>query len=173
LTSQLAGDPADHRPGLRLSEFPNIQHILIDASGRQHVVFRSGADLKQLVVTGHNTLVGRVVFGLRVCRRSDIATLARELHELESLLSDSRGTAAAPAHWTARSARLRDALIALDGHQAGAKPREIAIVLCGRERIERDWPDRGLRLRVHRALVRGVALSNGGYRELLNKGCSI
>ncbi len=173
LTSQLAGDPADHRPGLRLCEFPNIQHILIDASGRQHVVLRSGADIKQLVVTGHNALLGRVVFGFRVCQCSDIAILARELHELESLLSGGRSRAAAPAHWTARTARLRDALIALDGHRTGAKPREIAVVICGRERIERDWPDRGLRLRVHRAVVRGVALCNGGYRQLLGKGCSI
>jgi hypothetical protein len=46
-------------------------------------------------------------------------------------------------------------------------------MLCGRERIERDWPDRGLRLRVYRALVRGESLCNGGYRELLGKGCSI
>jgi hypothetical protein len=112
-------------------------------------------------------------FGIRLSKRSDIATLGGELSDLHSLLSAGRGAAPKPPHWTARTARLRDALIALDGHRAGAKPREIAVVICGRERVERDWPDRGLRLRVHRAVIRGEALCNGGYRELLQKGCSI
>jgi hypothetical protein len=152
---------------VRLAEFPNIEHILIDAGGRQHVVLRSGAHLKQLVITGHNALIGPVVFGIRLSKRSDVATLARELSGLQPLLSPRRGTAARPAAWTARNVRLRDGLIALDGRDAGAKPREIAVVICGRKRIERDWPDRGLRLRVQRALTRAEALCNGGYRELL------
>jgi hypothetical protein len=172
LTSQLAGNAGD-QSGLRLSELPNIEHILIDVGERQHVVLRSGTRLKQLVVTGRGAIVTPVVFGVRLCRRSDITKVAVELSGLQSLLSAKHGAAAGPGQWTARAARLRDALVALDGHRAGAKPREIAIVICGRQRVERDWPDRGLRLRVHRAVTRGEALCNGGYRELLRKGCSI
>lgn len=173
LISQLAGNPTGDQPGLRLSELPNIEHILIDADERQHVVLRSAAHLKQLVVTGHAAMVAPVVLDVRLCRRSDIAKLAVELSGLHSLLSARHGPPAGPAQWTARAARLRDALVALDGHHAGAKQREIAIMICGRDRIEREWPDRGLRLRVHRAVIRGEALCNGGYRDLLRKGCSI
>jgi hypothetical protein len=169
LSSRLAGDPAGDRPGLRLSELPSIEHILIDAGGRQHVVLRSRTAPRQLLVTGHNTLIAPAVFEISLCRRSDIATAARELHDLASLLSARRGTAARSVRWSPRTARYRDALIALDGHRAGARPRDIAVVICGRERIERDWPDRGLRLRVQRALSRGESLCDGGYRELLRK----
>jgi hypothetical protein len=63
--------------------------------------------------------------------------------------------------------RLRDALIALDGHRAGATLREIAIVIYGRERIERDWPGKGLERRLRRDLQRGQALCNAGYRDLI------
>jgi hypothetical protein len=166
LTSRLADAPAGDQPGLRLSDFANIEHILIDAGGRQHVILRRGADLKQLLITGDNVLIAPVVLGIRACRRSDIAALARELSELQSLQS-GRVPTAKPAPWTARTARLRDGLIALDGRDAGAKPREIAVVICGRARIERDWPDRGLRLRVHRTLIRAEALCSGSYRKLL------
>ena len=63
--------------------------------------------------------------------------------------------------------RLRDALIALDGDRAGATLREIAIVIYGRERIERDWPGKGLERRLRRDLQRGRALCNAGYRNLI------
>jgi hypothetical protein len=156
-----------------LSGLPNIEHILIDADGRQHVVLRSGARLRQLLLTGDNAVIAPVVLGVHLRHRSDVAVLAAELAALQALLSSRSGTARKPARWMPQTVRLRDALIVLDGHRAGATLREIAVVIYGRERIERDWPDRGLRLRVHRALARGEALCDGGYRELLRKGCSI
>jgi hypothetical protein len=173
LTSELAGDPAGDEPGLRLLDLPNIEHLLIDADGHQHVVLRSGARRKQFVIVGSNALVTPVTFGIRLCGRSDIATLAGELADLHSFLSVRRSRAAKPCNWAPRAALLRDALVALDGHRAGAKQRDIAVVICGREWVERDWPDRGLRLRVYRAIERGEELCNGGYRELLRKRCSI
>jgi hypothetical protein len=158
---------------MRLLDLPNVEHLLVDTDGRQHVVLRSGARLKQLLVIGHNALVAPVTFGLRLSQPSDIATLAGELADLQSFLSARRRGAAGRSTWTSRAARLRDALIALDGHRAGATHREIAVMIYGRERVDRDWPDRGLRLRVYRAIGRGERLCNGGYRELLRRGCSI
>jgi hypothetical protein len=84
---------------------------------------------------------------------------------LERLLSAAPETAT--TRWTAETLRLRDALIALDGHLNGGTLPEIAAVIYGRERIERDWPGKGLRQRVRRAQLRGLALCNGGYRHLL------
>ena len=68
-----------------------------------------------------------------------------------------------------RSRRLSLVLAALDLRCAGASDREIAVALFGRERVEADWSDPGehLRDRVRRAVRRGRALMNGGYRRLL------
>ena len=89
-----------------------------------------------------------------------------ELAALEGILSGSHHLPRAPPHWTARTKRLRDALIALDCRRAGAVCAEIAVVIYGRERIEREWPGKGLRQRLRRDLQRGRALCNGGYRGL-------
>ena len=60
-------------------------------------------------------------------------------------------------------------LVALDGHLAGRSYRDIAEVLYGKDSVGTYWTDdsRGLKSKVRRAVERGVALMNGGYRELL------
>ena len=62
-----------------------------------------------------------------------------------------------------------DYLIALDGHLAGRSYRDIAEVLYGKERVGSHWTDdtRWMKSKVRRAVERGIALMNGGYRELL------
>ncbi|WP_425484107.1 DUF2285 domain-containing protein [Allomesorhizobium camelthorni] len=69
----------------------------------------------------------------------------------------------------ARGGRLRFVLQALDGSLAGASHREIAEALIGEPRVEADWndPRDHLRDRVRRAIHRGHALMNGGYREFV------
>ena len=68
-----------------------------------------------------------------------------------------------------RGPRLTLILRALDGSLAGKSQREIAEMLVGPERAEADWrhPGQHLRDRVRRAVRRGRALMNGGYRVLL------
>jgi hypothetical protein len=68
-----------------------------------------------------------------------------------------------------RGPRLSMVLRALDASLAGASHREIAAMLVGPERVERDWrhPGQHLRDRIRRAVRRGQALMTGGYRELL------
>jgi hypothetical protein len=60
-------------------------------------------------------------------------------------------------------------LIALDGHLAGRSYRDIAEILYGADRIGPYWTDdsRGYKSKVRRAAERGLALMNGGYRDLL------
>lgn len=60
-------------------------------------------------------------------------------------------------------------LIALDGHLEGRTYREIAEVLLGKDRVGTHWTDetRWMKSRVRRAVERGIALMNGGYRDLL------
>lgn len=72
--------------------------------------------------------------------------------------------------WTAQARKKRDAIIALDGRAAGASHREVAIVIYGQAKVERDWRAPGLRDLVRRDLDRGLKLAMGGYRELLRQG---
>jgi hypothetical protein len=62
-----------------------------------------------------------------------------------------------------------DYLLALDGHLAGRSYRDIAEVLYGADRIGPYWTDdsRGYKSKVRRAVERGLALMNGGYRDIL------
>jgi hypothetical protein len=99
--------------------------------------------------------------------RHDIRTVKDALATLEAVLSVPQGLANAPPLWTAETERLRDALIALDCDRAGLTLRDTAVVIYGRQRVDRDWPGKGLRDRMRRSRQRGLALCNGGYRDLL------
>lgn len=69
-----------------------------------------------------------------------------------------------------RGRRLHFVLRALDGSLAGLSHREIAEALFGAERVMTDWPDPRdhLRDQVRRAVRRGRALMNGGYKDFLS-----
>ncbi len=59
-------------------------------------------------------------------------------------------------------------LQALDGLLAGASQREIAGVLFGESRVEKDWhADGELRAQVRYLIRRGEALMQGGYADLV------
>ena len=72
-------------------------------------------------------------------------------------------------HWTAQTLWHRDALVALDGWLAGASQRQIAALIYGEERVDREWraPDQTIKNRVARAIRRGRNLMEGDYRKLL------
>jgi hypothetical protein len=152
-------------PGVLVATLPNVAHILIDTLGRLHAVIRCDVAHMHLVVSGLALVSAPVVLSACVDDRDVIGAVAERLVRLERLLSASPDTAT--TRWTAETLRLRDALIALDGHRAGATLPEIAAVIYGQERIERDWPGKGLRQRVRRAQQRGLALCDCGYRNLL------
>jgi hypothetical protein len=166
-TAQPIGESAGDRLGLRISAFANVEHVLCDAAGRQHAVLRSGARSVQFVITGDNAIIAPVALSVVLRGSHDIGPIVKELADLKVLLSAKPSKAGEPPRWTAETMRLRDALIALDGDRAGATLREIAIVIYGRERIERDWPGKGLERRLRRDLQRGQALCNAGYRNLI------
>lgn len=63
-----------------------------------------------------------------------------------------------------------EALVALDGHLAGASYREIARVIVGEDRVEAEWHggQGALKTRIVRAVKRGQTLMIGGYKSLLS-----
>lgn len=147
----------------------NVEHILLDAAGRQHVLLRASEVTLQLTISAAPSTVAPISLSLLVHSRADIARNARLLTKLQNMLSAPSSSTIAP-RWSAHSKRLRDGLIALDGRRAGATFREIAAVIYGRDRVERDWPGAGLKVRVRRDFQRALALCNGGYRDLLTQG---
>ncbi|MBZ0261138.1 MAG: DUF2285 domain-containing protein [Hyphomicrobiales bacterium] len=74
-----------------------------------------------------------------------------------------------PLSARAPSQRLCISLRVLDGRLAGASYRDIAVTFFGHDRVDADWnaPGDHLKNRIRRAAQRGVALMQGGYRELL------
>jgi hypothetical protein len=156
-----------NRPGLLISALPNVEHILLDTAERQHVILRAGSISMQLTISGQGGIIAPAVLALRLRHRHDLSTLSDALADLEALLSASGSPTSPPPRWTAETERRRDALIALDCYRAGATLRETAVVIHGQQRIERDWPGKGLRDRMRRCRQRGLALCNGDYREFL------
>jgi hypothetical protein len=68
-----------------------------------------------------------------------------------------------------RASRLARLLQVLDGRNARAPYRDIALAIFGEERVSADWRDPGAHLRDHlrRAFRSGRELMMGGYRRLL------
>ncbi|MGE4057186.1 MAG: DUF2285 domain-containing protein [Vicinamibacterales bacterium] len=121
----------------------------------------------QLTITGSDGIIAPTVLVLRLHRRDDVGVVSEALATLDSLISARDGLGSTSPGWTAATGRLRDALIAVDCHRAGLTLREMAVVIYGRQRVDRDWPGKGLRDRMRRNRQRGLALCNGTYLDLL------
>lgn len=131
------------------------------------MILRAGRATLQLTITGAQATIAPVAFSFLVRDIDELAAVSHRLSKLEGLVSPSCSFGNAPPRWTARTRKLRDALIALDGRRAGATNRQIAAVIYGHDWVEQDWPNAGLQDRLRRDLLRGLALSSGGYRDLL------
>jgi hypothetical protein len=160
-------NPTADRPGLVVTALPNVEHILLDAIGRQHVILCAGSTSLQLTINGQECIISPTTLALHLRSRHEIRTVRDALTALEAVLSAADGLPSAPPPWTAETERLRDALIALDCYRAGLTLRETAVVIYGRQRVDCDWPGKGLRDRMRRSRQRGLALCNAGYRDLL------
>ena len=147
---------------------PGLEHIVIEKNGRQHILLRARATVLQLVVIGEDVTTGPVnlIFeaGSENARRFSL-----QLSAYSRITSGKKRSSGAPPVWTLPVLKLRNALIALDGHAAGASLREIATAIHGRAAVDDGW-ETGLKDRTRRDLRRGLRLSESGYRELLRQG---
>ncbi|WP_235984366.1 DUF2285 domain-containing protein [Mesorhizobium neociceri] len=142
--------------------------VLLARDKSQHVLLGNSEHTLQLAVEGADIL-------LPVALRTEAiwpATLSKHrLRALECLnaLSLDQQLPARLFSVEKRGSRLTFVLRALDGSLAGASHRELAEVLVGQRRVDADWSDPRdhLRDRIRRAVARGRALMNGGYRDFL------
>ncbi|WP_170937232.1 MULTISPECIES: DUF2285 domain-containing protein [Rhodomicrobium] len=121
----------------------------------------------QLLIEGADLLSGPVTLNFIIPGIAELGSAIDKLSTLRRILTYSPQIQPALRSWSTQTLRLRNALIALDGHAAGASYREIAAIIFGKERVTKDWPDPSLKDRVRRSLRRGQAYANGGYRVLI------
>jgi hypothetical protein len=149
-----------------LPSLPSLEHVLIEATGRQHVVLRANQASIQLTIEGADLTAGPVAITFLVSGFDAVAKARDQFNLLDRVLSPNRAPSSVLPRWTTRTRNLRDAFITLDGRRAGASHKDIAILLYGADDVAADWGV-GLRQRMQRHYSRGAALAAGGYRDLL------
>jgi len=147
-------------------DLPAAVHLLIDHRNCGHLLLARGNLALQLLVEGADLLSGPVCLNFVIPGTARINSAIEKLATLRQILMRSSDLPHTLIEWSAYSLSLRNALIALDGHAAGASYRDVAAVIFGKTRVARDWPD-PLKDRIRRSLRRGQALTNGGYRTLI------
>jgi hypothetical protein len=138
-----------------------------DLSGNTHILLCQGARQTQLFVTGDTDIMHDVYVSFLVESVDRVRCVAQASEQFDRLIHGE--TLQDFALQSQFDEHLKSYLIALDGHLAGRSYREIAQVIYGVERVKDVWTSESqfLKDRVRRAVVRGVALMNGGYRDLL------
>ena len=154
--------------GVDVTALSSLQHILIDAESRQHLVLRAHGVILQIAVEGVDVIHGPVILDFHV--HSQLRRAGHQLIMMDRFLTGAAPRSPPKPIWTSQARKLRDAIIALDGRAAGASHREVAIVIYGQAKVESEWGPAGLRDLVRRDLDRGLKLAMGGYRDLLRQG---
>jgi hypothetical protein len=137
--------------------------------GEQHILFAEDGRFLQLEVHGLLSLENvRLTTAIMLLPRQAAARV-QALRRFSDLITHGHLRAFLyPAD--KRASRLARLLQVLDGYNARASYRDIALAIFGEERVSVDWRDPGAHLRDHlrRALRSGRALMMSGYRRLLD-----
>lgn len=150
-------------------DFISVEKTLLTTpAGTQQLLLRDGVRSLQLNIVGSPITEPVALFVDTAIPEGKAVTKLRLLRCLRALRETGElPRKFFPPHPYAK--RAATVLLALDGYLAGLKHREIAIAMFGEDRIEREWSDVSEHMRdtVRHAIVRGIALMNGGYRIFL------
>ncbi len=150
---------------LSLTKPSCLQHIVVRHDGTQCLLVQSTDLSIALHVRGDRILDTPVDLTFQLHRLFFAAKAGLWLSKLPGLLATPQRRV-----WkTPRRKQLRDALIAFDGHLAGADYRDLALLIFGRAQVETEWSssNRIMKDNVIRSLRRGRALVQGGYLRLI------
>ena len=150
---------------LSLASFSGRRVVLVDTTS-EYLEVSYGRRKANLFFTGGSFLIGKSQLKFYHDGLKSASCHFETLKTLSQLLAANTGQAPA---LEASDSKYRDYLIALDGRLAGRSYRDIAEAIYGAYRVGATWTDdtQGLKSRVRRAVECGLALMNGGYRELL------
>jgi hypothetical protein len=151
-----------------LNDCPCIRQVVIGPDHVEHLLVRTSKRSLTIRLTGHRASQGPVCLTFHVPAR-----LAKDAAARLAWYGD---LFAMNARWNKRTRSqllVRDALIAVDGRDAGAGHREVAEVSVGRKRVREEWSARGgwLKERMRRALAVGEALCDGGHWTYIERAC--
>lgn len=157
-----SADDAD----LSLAKLPSVRHIIIKPNTTQRLLVHVTDAAMTLELKGDQIIDAPVNVTFHIDGLAHALSAGAHLVRLPRLLSQH------PRH-AVRSVRrnlLRDALITLDGRHAGASYRDMANIAFGHARATAAWNSASRALKDHmvRALDKGLALVDGGYRQLLH-----
>ena len=151
-----------------LVDCPCIRQVVIGPGHVEYLLVRTSKRSLSVQLTGHRASQSPVCLTFHVPARSaeDAAAHLTWYHDLM----------ATKPRWIKRTRDqllVRDALIAVDGRNAGASHREVAEVSVGRKRVREEWSSRGgwLKERMRRALAVGEALCDGGHWKYIERAC--
>ena len=132
----------------------------------ENVCIQRGSLYANLVISGASLLLHNCSLNYQIEGLDRLNPVAETLTNLRQLKTDS--LLFQPA-FGQTELRLRECLVALDGHLAGRTYREIAEVLYGSDRVKEVWTNetRHLKDKVRRAVAAGIEYMNGGYLKLL------
>jgi hypothetical protein len=151
-----------------LIDCPCIRQVVIGPDHVEHLLVRTSKRSLTVRLTGHRASQGPVCLTFHVP--------ARSAKHAAAYLASYRDLLAMKPRWLKRTRRqllVRDALIAVDGRDAGASHREVAEVSIGRKRVREEWSARGgwLKERMRRALAVGEELCDGGHWKYIERAC--
>jgi Uncharacterized conserved protein (DUF2285) len=151
-----------------LLDFPCIRQVVIGPDHVEYLLVRTSKRSLTVRLTGHRASQGPVCLTFHVP--------ARSAEDAAAHLTWYRDLMAMKSRWIKRTRSqllVRDALIAVDGRNAGASHREVAEVSVGRKRVREEWSARGgwLKERMRRALAVGEALCDGGHWKYIERAC--
>lgn len=158
-------EPHPKNPPIDLASFYGERRIL--ALGNvEYLMVRDCQQSARLTIEGPSLLTGPRALTFNIEGLERVSSAMETLQILARLREKMR---APPTDWSQTELRLRECLVALDGHLESRTYRDIAEVLYGSDRVSETWTGdtRFMKDKVRRAVERGVALMNGGYRKLL------
>ena len=160
----ISANDNDEEP-LSLASFTGRRAVLAGYNGELFLVTH-GIRNASLVVTGGSIAVGANILRFYHKGLGSASRHAETLKILTYLFAEKTDVAPTLA---SSDSKYCDYLIALDGHLASRSYRDIAEVLYGADRVGATWTGdtQGLKSKVRRAVECGLALMNGGYRDLL------
>ena len=141
---------------------------LTDRVGREYLLIRGNDHIVQVACVGLSLLsVEPVRMKLIIDNVSSLDDTLKVIGKAQRILG--REEPKDGSGWTRTSLAWRNALIALDAHEAGLTYFETAAIIYSEERAAKAWQSasRAMKDEMRRALSRGRELRDGGYRDLL------
>jgi hypothetical protein len=150
---------------LSLASFAGQRSVLVTPND-EHVVVTCNQVSAHMVVRNSTFLIGESVVTFEIIGLEEPAKSFEAIRTLRAMRSNQCAQSTFQDEYRSK---YFDYLLALDGHLAGRSYRDIAEVLYGSEHVGPCWTDdsRGYKSKVRRAVERGLALMNGGYRDIL------